>query len=155
MISMDLFHALEDIASRSFNINNYDDRLTIQKLTCILQSAGIKLGYDFDWHLRGPYSSSLAKDAFGFYQGNKQPQEYNFSDQDKEKIDKIKDYFSSEVSDPSKVELFGSILFLHTDRSIPLSDDSLIGIVKSLKPWYDEQQIVATRDKIIRSNLFN
>jgi len=42
----------------------FDDRLILQKSVCILQHAGIDLGYHFNWYLRGPYCPSLTNDVF-------------------------------------------------------------------------------------------
>ncbi len=43
---------------------NFDDRLEFQKSIYLLQEAGAPLGYQFGWYIYGPYSSSLANDAF-------------------------------------------------------------------------------------------
>lgn len=47
-----------------FTLTNFDDRLIIQKAVSIIQAAGVNLGYDFHWYLRGPYSPALTRDAF-------------------------------------------------------------------------------------------
>lgn len=41
-------------------------RTKLQKIVCLLEMAGMKLGFTFDYHLHGPYSESLhiaARDA--------------------------------------------------------------------------------------------
>ena len=63
----ELFAILESIVGRKININQFDDRLTIQKLTYILKELGVNFNYRFNWYWRGPYSPSLAHDAFNFY----------------------------------------------------------------------------------------
>ena len=45
-------------------IKSFDDRLVLQKSVMLIQKAGVSLGYSYNWHLRGPYSPSLASDAF-------------------------------------------------------------------------------------------
>lgn len=42
-------------------MDDFDDRLKLQKLIYILQSFGVYLGYDFSYYLRGPYCSNLAQ----------------------------------------------------------------------------------------------
>lgn len=46
-------------------LDSFADRLTVQKSVYLAQAAGIQLGYRFHWYLRGPYSSTLTRDAFG------------------------------------------------------------------------------------------
>ncbi|MFO8013439.1 MAG: hypothetical protein R6X20_09055 [Phycisphaerae bacterium] len=42
----------------------FDDRLVLQKAIYLAQASGLKLGYYFQWYLRGPYCSDLASDGF-------------------------------------------------------------------------------------------
>ncbi|MDI1495661.1 MAG: hypothetical protein K8823_969 [Cenarchaeum symbiont of Oopsacas minuta] len=48
----------------NFSMNNFDDRLKLQKIIYIIQSFGVYLGYDFSYYLRGPYCSKLAQMGF-------------------------------------------------------------------------------------------
>ena len=43
---------------------NFETRLELQKTIYLLEEAGAKLGYSFGWYKHGPYSSSLADDAY-------------------------------------------------------------------------------------------
>ena len=55
------------LIGREFRLEEFDDRLLLQKIVYMLQKAGINFGYYFSWYLRGPYSAGLAKDAYEFY----------------------------------------------------------------------------------------
>ena len=46
------------------SIASLDDRKALQKAIYLAQAAGVPLGYGFSWYLRGPYSSTLAKDYY-------------------------------------------------------------------------------------------
>ena len=46
-------------------LDSFADRLTVQKSVYLAQAAGVQLGYQFHWYLRGPYSPTLTRDAFG------------------------------------------------------------------------------------------
>ncbi|MDP2781586.1 hypothetical protein [Devosia sp.] len=50
--------------NQSDHIGSLDDRKRIQKLIYLAQAKGVSLGYGFSWYLRGPYSSTLAKDYY-------------------------------------------------------------------------------------------
>lgn len=46
------------------DISTKDDRIAIQKLVCLVQEAGLQLGYSYNWYVRGPYSPSLTGDYY-------------------------------------------------------------------------------------------
>src|SRR2546428_11423068 len=48
---------------RTFRID-FEKRLEFQKTIYLLQEGGADLGYQFGWYKHGPYSSSLADDAY-------------------------------------------------------------------------------------------
>ncbi len=45
------------------SVETFADRLVFQKAIYLVQVGGVDLGYHFQWHLKGPYSRSLAGDA--------------------------------------------------------------------------------------------
>lgn len=46
------------------DISTQEDRIEIQKLICLVQEAGLQLGYSFNWYVRGPYSPGLTSDYY-------------------------------------------------------------------------------------------
>lgn len=46
------------------SMDQFRDRLVVQKAIYLAQAAGLDLGYHYGWYLRGPYCSELAKDMF-------------------------------------------------------------------------------------------
>jgi len=48
------------------DISLFDDRLIAQKIVCLLELKGLKLGYPYSIYVRGPYSPDLTKDLFEF-----------------------------------------------------------------------------------------
>lgn len=46
------------------DISSKEKRLKVQKSVYIVQAAGIKLGYSFDWYINGPYSTELTRDYY-------------------------------------------------------------------------------------------
>lgn len=149
-----LLSVIQGIIGRELNINNYDDRLTLQKLTCILKAVGIDFGYKFSWYIKGPYSPSLATDAYDSYRSPNKPVNISYSQKEEKTMKEIKDIFSEETKSSDDLELIASILYLSKSRGISLSEDSLVETVKSLKPWYSEDKIRKAIAKIIKSGLF-
>jgi uncharacterized protein YwgA len=48
------------------DISLFDDRLIAQKIVCLLELKGLKLGYPYSLYVRGPYSPDLTKDLYEF-----------------------------------------------------------------------------------------
>ncbi|MEZ5334368.1 MAG: hypothetical protein R2741_03565 [Methanolobus sp.] len=46
------------------NMESFANRLKYQKIIYLLQSFGLSLDYGFNWYLKGPYSSPLARTLF-------------------------------------------------------------------------------------------
>ena len=46
------------------NMEDFDERLRLQKIVYLLWAYGISLGYGFNWYVRGPYSPKLASDGY-------------------------------------------------------------------------------------------
>jgi uncharacterized protein YwgA len=44
--------------------SDFNDRLILQKTVYLMEKFGLHIGYYFSWYLRGPYSPSLARDAY-------------------------------------------------------------------------------------------
>ena len=62
--SVELGYILKRIDSYDFSMNEFSDRLKLQKMIYLLQAFDVYLGYDFSWYLRGPYCSVLAHNGF-------------------------------------------------------------------------------------------
>lgn len=60
LLAVDLGHVLLRVPNSQFSMENFDDRLRLQKLIYIVQAYGVYLGYDFSWYIRGPYCSILS-----------------------------------------------------------------------------------------------
>ncbi|MCE9552285.1 MAG: hypothetical protein K8T91_02775 [Planctomycetes bacterium] len=55
--------ALKEIGLSS-DVSGFDTRLILQKAVYLLEESGVRLGYGFNWYLRGPYSPALTRDLF-------------------------------------------------------------------------------------------
>lgn len=45
-------------------VNNFEDRLIVQKLVYLLQLKGLNTQFNYGLHIRGPYSKALANELF-------------------------------------------------------------------------------------------
>jgi hypothetical protein len=65
--------------------SDFNDRLILQKTVYLMEQFGLNIGYHFSWYLRGPYSPSLARDAYTVVKTYSQIQPVKFDDPTKEK----------------------------------------------------------------------
>ncbi len=88
-------HFLEDFK------NDFDKRLELQKAIYLLQESGGDLGYHFSWYLRGPYSPSLADDAYSLFFTGKE--RFRITRGGISRIDpRVKDTFANILAEASK-----------------------------------------------------
>lgn len=62
--SIELGFVLRQIPGYEFSMDEFEGRLSLQKVVYLLQAFGVNLGYSFAWYLRGPYCSLLATNGF-------------------------------------------------------------------------------------------
>jgi uncharacterized protein YwgA len=61
----DLISAVaEAMGRKKLNVNNFEDRLLVQKGCFLLNEKGVEPKYDFGMYIKGPYSAELADDQY-------------------------------------------------------------------------------------------
>lgn len=97
-------------------VDSFSARLVVQKSVYLAQVAGLQLGYPFHWYLRGPYSPSLTRDAFGIVseltQGTDDSKGSTLDSVSVERLNRLKGWFAEITPDPSRMELLASVHFL-------------------------------------------
>jgi hypothetical protein len=58
---------------KNFSMRTLRDRIVVQKTVYFTQQLGAYLGYSYSWYVYGPYSPSLAKDAFAVWSAGSSP----------------------------------------------------------------------------------
>jgi uncharacterized protein YwgA len=117
-----------DTLGLPFSLATFDDRLILQKAASIIQTAGVELGYHFHWYLRGPYSSSLTRDAFAVAaelgEGRDESNGCRLDETSQQRLQRLRGLFDEQDrhSLASKLELLGSVLYLLRHRQIAGSD---------------------------------
>lgn len=125
------------------DLHSFDDRLLLQKRVYLLGASGVDLGYMHSWYLRGPYCPALTRDAFacdhefrtvGFGVGTPLPKIVS------EKITGLRAALGSYWSDPSRLELLASVVFLNrtAPEKTPLE---LMDTLLDKKPKYKSQEV--------------
>ena len=150
-----IFALFREIEDKDVDMELFGDRINLQKLTYILKDAGLSFDYHFNWYVRGPYSPSLSDDAFKIHRGNEW-RDIEFSPEEKEIINTIKESFSEDVRNSDKLELYASILFIKNSQRILLSEtDVICDKIKSLKPWFTKEEVKIAIEKLRSIRLLN
>ena len=129
-----IFAFFREIVGRPIRMKDFEDRLILQKLCYILKKTDDNVSYNFNWYIRGPYSPTLAHDAFEYKESVP-----TLTRDDFKNVKPIKKLLSDNVSD-SNLELLASILYLIKERKIS-GYDELIHTMKVSKPCFTEEDI--------------
>jgi len=120
-------------------VNEFQDRLVIQKAVCLLDLMGLRPGYKFSLYVKGPYSPDLTKDLYDQKEAIQNlKSRCVLSGTEREKILKV--YDLSNHLEPKLLEIMATYSFLWKKMNLT-SKEALINL-KKLKP-YPETQIAA------------
>lgn len=134
---IDILKLVLDELGMSTSITTMNDRIAIQKAVCMVQEAGLQLGYSFNWYVRGPYSPSLASDYYNLssMKGGA-GKNLVLADFAKLAVEKIKPLISPPADVPLQqvfwMELLASIAYLR--RRLRLSDEATRNKIELSKP---------------------
>lgn len=128
-------------AGVALRVDEFTDRLVLQKAVYLLQHAKIHLGYRFRWYLRGPYSTDLTDDVF-FLAGRaqevgKELAGWELDAESRQRIGKLREWFAEGASRDGRLpgrldrrlELLASVLFLLVTGQAAHSDSAGISSI--------------------------
>ena len=101
----------------NFCLDNFSDRILVQKKIYCAQMLGVDFGFSFNWYLRGPYSPGLTSLAFeAINQGPEQLSNYHLNEEVTSKLDIVNtianDGRKMGLSEVSWLELVASVHYL-------------------------------------------
>lgn len=132
-----ILHLVLDRLGLGNSIATIDDRIAIQKAVCLIQEAGLQLGYSYNWYVRGPYSPALASD---YYQlagdGAANPDGLVLTPFAVGVVTKVESVFNTPPNVPLTrvhwLELLASIVFLK--KRYRLTDEAVRAKIAASKP---------------------
>lgn len=133
-----LNHFYHDVFNQNINMDDFYDRLKLQKLIYILSYKNIHFNYDFTWYIHGPYSSKLARDGYSYMRRvNEVRHNYPPNEEERKVVEGIRNARNM-LNDPNRAELIASFLYL-TDRYG--SEETARQELLIRKPRFSENQI--------------
>lgn len=97
------------------DMEDFDERLRLQKIVYLLWAYGISLGYGFNWYVRGPYSPKLASDGYAlddevFEMGSRI--RFNNEEGVVESLNNFKEILGEKINDPLYLEILASLHYI-------------------------------------------
>ena len=126
----------EKILDKELDLDDFDEKLAIQKAVYIAQSMGMDFKYNFGWHVRGVYSSSLTVDMYKVHHSDLHctPPE-NFV----RVVDQLLSIKNAVGTVPKTLELVSSVIYAKSKRC--MDEERTKQFIKSVKPWFSEEDI--------------
>lgn len=111
----------------SSDVSGFDSRLILQKSVYLLEEAGIRLGYSFNWYLRGPYSPGLTRDLYDLAANSDDDAEWVLDSSSNSIASRVQSLLeTSEGEDVAakakRLELLASVHYLARRRRLSLDD---------------------------------
>ena len=160
---MNIIDIAKGILFQKLNICNdsFSDRIIAQKKIYLLKCLGTDLGYQYNWYLRGPYSSSLSNyiyDNIEFIKHN-DFNEYNLLDATQKNVDIVNTFIDSEPSSletSSWYELLASMSYLDNNReSWNINNNNIIEILQREKPRYTTAECSLAIETLKTTNIWS
>jgi len=117
---------LFDGINKEISMDEFEDKLEVQKITYIAQENGLDLGYDFEWYLRGPYCKQVSIDAHTVIDNKitHSPQEAGL---DAEQVRQFAAKLQPYINDSEWLEIAGSLLYLRNEHYSGRQIEEVIG----------------------------
>lgn len=119
------------------HIEEFEDRLRIQKIICLLELKGIQMGFNYGLYVRGPYSPDLAKEMYRrLSEFERLHTSVRLSSREEKVVNELKQLFEMKSSFLEIAATYGFLVKRERNDSI-----AAVKNVKKLKPFYSEAQI--------------
>lgn len=151
-----LFQALKSL---NFNFDNFEcskrQRIIFQKLVYALQRGGLKLGYNYNLYINGPYCPNLADDGY-FIARNLDDFEtkkinFNFSESGQAKITNAKKFISNKPNDSNWLETLCTVDYLCQYKPYKMDKGKIFSKFNQLKPHLFDPTLLDTTFEHIRN----
>ena len=106
-------------------MNQFDDKLEVQKITYLAQEYGMDLGYEFAWNRRGPYCKQVSEHAHKILDSNVDT-DTNWANEN-EKLQEFAKIIKPYLSNTEWLEIAASLAYLRKDSYNEKRLDQIIG----------------------------
>ncbi len=149
-------HLFNKLMDEELTLDEYDNRLKLQKAVFLLQEAGLPFNYYFSWYIKGPYSATLTKDVYEFMESKAAAvdEKPELTKTEEDLAAKMRKTFVNELKDTNTLELLGSLVYIRNSEGVR-DMKALVETLYSRKPRFSKKQITEMAEKVEASKLFN
>jgi hypothetical protein len=134
---------------KDIKLNDFNDRLSLQKLGFLIQKIQHYEPYYFSWYVKGPYSSKLASTLFFHEEKRTYEKPPTLSDFELDIQKKIQVLLGSNIENPSYLELYASLWYLMSKGQISKNErEQIISIMFKEKPQFSRKDVILALTKI-------
>ena len=131
------------------SLDQFDDRLRMQKLVFLIQAVGGYHCFAYYWHIRGPSSPELTRVLFSERGNDDAPDGGRLGESDRDLGRRVKSLVHGKIDDPMELELYASVWYLTPDGDLPERDrKSIIDTMWCAKPHFTKERVAATLAEI-------
>jgi uncharacterized protein YwgA len=151
-----------DALGLGFQIDNFRDRLIMQKTVYLAQAAGVNLGYYYHWYLHGPYSPSLTRDEFAIdadiASAMDESKGWKLDDKSSQRLQEIRSIFAEAEVDRErlarKLELLASVHFLiDREQASEVDTSRITATLRSFNKPFTEDDVTNALRELVRYGL--
>lgn len=138
-------------ALTDFDLEEFNDRLRLQKIVFLARKLGYDLGFSYNWYARGPYSPSLTRMLFS---ANEQDQlildDVELNADERKIVRQLRDFLKEDVEDPRTLELLASVWYHLRRRTYTREEkNDLIENIVQLKPKFSRCEVEEAYERIV------
>jgi len=144
--TMKIINSLCDVS-----LEQFDDRLRLQKVAFLAQKLGASGGFTFSWYRRGPYSPSLTTALFQCESAGELGITSTLNSKENSVVRRLNILLGKKINDPRTLELFASVWYFLPRSNVSAKDkDETIRDVTHFKPKYTKKEISSSVEKILK-----
>jgi len=138
-----LFAALK-VAGLDPSVATFEERKKVQKLVYLLQFFGVRLGFQYNWYLHGPYSPDLTKVLFEG-SGDSGPVHISteLTGDEAKRIQKLRQFLGDRIRSTDFLELLVSLDYIKKEGASPSAKkEDVIRVLREKKPFFTDREIL-------------
>ena len=130
-------------------IDEFDDRLRMQKLAFLIQAVGGYRSFGYYWQMRGPDSPALARELYFWCDYDDPPGRASITEEDQRIADRVRSLVHGRIDDPLTLELYAAVWFITPKAGLDEGDrKSIIETMRCAKPHFKKEQVAAALAEI-------
>lgn len=131
------------------SIDEFDDRLRMQKLAFLIQEVGGYHSFGYYWQGRGPHSPALAKALLFKRENEDAPDGGPLAEEDQHLADRVRSLVHGRIDDPLELELYAAVWYITPEADLDEGDrESIIETMRCSKPHFKREQVAAALAEI-------